>query len=66
MLDTLALQEAAARRSVYFEELSKNFENPEDGRSWMRIGYSCIDKALIPEGIQRLSEAVAELRGLQR
>ncbi|WP_233270677.1 aminotransferase-like domain-containing protein [Chachezhania sediminis] len=62
-LDTLALQEAAARRSVYFEESSKNFENLHEGRSGMRLGYSCIDKTLIPDGVRLLSEAVAELRG---
>jgi len=56
-IDAGKLQQKVMESSVYFETGGFTFSNPSENLNHIRLGYSVIDNALIPEGIELIAKA---------
>ena len=63
-VDAGALRELVEPEGVFFETGGFTFSDERSNRNHIRLGYSVIDEALIPEGIDRIARAVPEARCL--
>ena len=65
--DAEILREAVEPEGVYFETGGFTFADERGNRNHLRLGYSAIDRGLIPEGIARIAGALpGALRGAAR
>ena len=58
--DANILRERVEPESVYFETGGFTFADENSNRNHIRLGYSVIEKSRIPEGIDRIANAVAD------
>ena len=58
--DANILRERVEPESVYFETGGFTFADETSNRNHIRLGYSVIEKSRIPEGIDRIANAVSE------
>ena len=58
--DANILRERVEPESVFFETGGFTFADENSNRNHIRLGYSVIEKSRIPEGIDRIANAVAE------
>ena len=58
--DANILRERVESESVYFETGGFTFADETSNRNHIRLGYSVIEKSRIPEGIDRIANAVSE------
>ena len=56
--DAAALAERARAEGVYFETGGFTFSDERNNRNHIRLGYSAIDRSLIPEGIAKIARAL--------
>ena len=59
-VDAGVLRELVEPEGVFFETGGFTFSDEQSNRNHIRLGYSVIDAALIPEGIERIARAVPE------
>lgn len=62
-VDGRVLQDLVGPRGVYFETGGETFSDREENSHYIRLGYSTIDKSLIPEGIRIIANALPEAAG---
>ena len=56
--DAGVLRELVAPDGVFFESGGFTFADERNNRNHVRLGYSVIGKSLIPDGIDRIANAV--------
>lgn len=61
-VDAGVLHELVEPEGVFFETGGFTFSDERGNRNHIRLGYSVIDEALIPEGIDRIARGVPEAR----
>lgn len=59
--DAGVLHKQVEADGVYFETGGFTFSDEKNNRNHIRLGYSVIGESLIPEGIERIAEAVPEV-----
>ena len=57
-VDAKVLHDLVEPEGVFFETGGFTFSDEQSNRNHIRLGYSVIDEALIPEGIDRIARAV--------
>ena len=61
-VDAGILHELVEPEGVFFETGGFTFSDEQSNRNHIRLGYSVIDEALIPEGIDKIARAVPKAR----
>ena len=62
-VDAEALHALVEPDGVFFETGGFTFSDERNNRNHIRLGYSVIDESLIPEGIEKIAQAVPAARG---